>query len=206
MTREQIQHEGDRPLPCAAQEAFRCRPDALSDDEKTILSAIALQKGEAEAAEIFRESPEHLRDYTTLKGVNSYAALGRYYLANETTVPEELYEYMDLGALGCRYEDEHPGVFIGNDYVQYPTAEQKPSMEMQIKELRATILAESKEHAEADRRIRDAAGMLENAVPHITEWDETAIRQLVAQVKVLSKNEISVMLKSGIEIRQSITN
>ena len=75
-----------------------------------------------------------------------------------------------------------------------------------LKELRATILAESREHAEADRRIRDAAGMLENAVPHITEWDETAIRQLVAQVKVLSKNEISVTLKSGIEIRQSISN
>ena len=91
MTREHIQYEGDRPLPCAAQEAFRCRPDAMSDDEKTILSAIVLQKGEAEAAEIFRESPEHLRDYTILKGVNSYAALGRYYLANETTVPEELY-------------------------------------------------------------------------------------------------------------------
>ena len=75
-----------------------------------------------------------------------------------------------------------------------------------LKELRATILAESKEHAEADRRIRDAAGMLENAVPHIAEWDESAIRQLVAQVKVLSKNEICVTLKSGIEIRQSISD
>ena len=75
-----------------------------------------------------------------------------------------------------------------------------------LKELRATILAESKEHAEADRRIRDAAGMLENAVPHITEWDESAVRQLVAQVKVLSKNEISVTLKSGIEIRQGISD
>ena len=48
--------------------------------------------------------------------------------------------------------------------------------------------------------------MLKNAVPHIAEWDESAVRQLVAQVKVLSKNEISVMLKSGIEIRQSIAN
>lgn len=75
-----------------------------------------------------------------------------------------------------------------------------------LKELRASILAENKEHAEADRRIRDAAGMLENAVPHIAEWDESAVRQLVAQVKVLSKNEISVTLKSGIEIRQSISN
>ena len=92
MTREHIQREDDRPLSCAAREAFRCRPDALSDDEKTILSAIVLQKGEAEA----------------------------------------LYEYMHLGALGCRYEDEHPGVFIGSDYVQYPAAEQKQSMEMQV--------------------------------------------------------------------------
>ena len=75
-----------------------------------------------------------------------------------------------------------------------------------LKELRAFILTESREHAEADRRIRDAAGMLENAVPHIAEWDESAVRQLVAQVKVLSKNEISVTLKSGIEIRQSIAN
>ena len=75
-----------------------------------------------------------------------------------------------------------------------------------LKELRTSILAENKEHAEADRRISDAAGILENAVPHIAEWDESAIRQLVAQVKVLSKNEISVTLKSGIEIRQSISN
>ena len=131
MTREQIQQEGDRPLPCAAREAFRCRPDALSDDEKTILSAVVLQKGEAKAGEIFANSPEQLRDYTILKGVNSYAALGRYYLANETAVPEELYEYMDLDALGCRYEDEHPGVFIGSDYVCYPAEEQNLTMEMQ---------------------------------------------------------------------------
>ena len=130
MTREQIQYEGDRPLPCAAQEAFRCRPNALSDDEKTILSAIVLQKGEAEAGQILANSPEQLSDYTILKGVNSYAALGRYYLANETTVPEELYEYMDLGALGCRYEDEHPGVFIGNDYVRYPPQKQEMVMKM----------------------------------------------------------------------------
>ena len=131
MNKEYIQHEGDRPLPCAAREAFRCRPNALSDDEKTILSAIVLQKGEAEAGEILANSPEQLNDYTILKGVNSYAALGRYYLANETTVPEELYEYMDLDALGCRYEDEHPGVFIGSDYVRYPP--QKQEMELKMK-------------------------------------------------------------------------
>ena len=55
-----------------------------------------------------------------------------------------------------------------------------------------------------DRRLAELEEqfqrLLENAVPHIAEWGETAIRQLVAQVKVLSKSEISVMLKSGIEI------
>ena len=38
---------------------------------------------------------------------------------------------MDLGALGCRYEDEHPGMFIGSDYVCYPAEEQGLTMEMQ---------------------------------------------------------------------------
>ena len=135
MNNKQLQNENEISLPCTSQEQFdvsQCGPCILSDEEKIILSAMVLQKGEAEAAEIFRESPEHLCDYTILKGVNSYAALGRYYLAHETSVPEELYEYMDLGALGCRYEDEHPGVFIGSDYVQYPSVEQRASMEMQM--------------------------------------------------------------------------
>ena len=69
-----------------------------------------------------------------------------------------------------------------------------------LKERRSGILADNKEQAKANQRIMDAAQTLENASPHITEWDESAVRQLVAQVKVLSKNEISVMLKSGIEI------
>ena len=133
MNMKQFQNEND--LSCTSRGGFDappCEPCVLSDEEKTILSAIVMQKGEAEAGEIIVNSPERLRDYTILKGINSYAALGRYYLAHETSVPEELYDYMDLGALGCRYEDEHPGVFIGSDYVQYPSVEQRASMEMQM--------------------------------------------------------------------------
>ena len=77
MTREQFQEKYKLSLPLKTRkefEAARRRMGALTKDEKAILSAIVLQKGEAEAAEIFRESPEHLRDYTILKGVNSYAA------------------------------------------------------------------------------------------------------------------------------------
>ena len=76
--------------------------------------------------------------------------------------------------------------------------------QISLKELRVSILAENKEHAEANRCIKNAAEVLESASPHITEWDETAIRQLVTQVKVLSKDEISVTLKGGVEIHQSI--
>lgn len=134
MTREQFQEKYKLSLPLKTRKEFetaRRRMGALTKDEKAILSAIVLQKGEAEAGEILANSPEQLSDYTILNGVNNYAALGRYYLANETTVPEELHEYMDLGALGCRYEDEHPGVFIGSDYVQYPP--QRQEMEMKMK-------------------------------------------------------------------------
>ena len=134
MNKEEFAKKYRLSLPLTTREeveAVRRRAGVLSEDEKTILSAIVLQRGEAEAAEIFTNSPERLRDYSILKGVNSYAALGRYYLTHETPVPEELYDYMDLNALGSRYEDEHPGVFIGSGYVQYPQEESKPSMTMQ---------------------------------------------------------------------------
>lgn len=73
-----------------------------------------------------------------------------------------------------------------------------------LKEKRSGILADNKEQAKANQRIMDAAQTLENASPHITEWDESAVRQLVETVKVLSKDEIAVTLKGGIEIPQKI--
>ena len=75
-----------------------------------------------------------------------------------------------------------------------------------FKELRATILAENKEHAEADRVSGMPRGCWKTLYPTSRNGTRRAIRQLVAQVKVLSKSEISVTLKSGIEIRQSISN
>ena len=73
-----------------------------------------------------------------------------------------------------------------------------------LKERRSGILADNSEQAKANQRIMDAAQTLENASLHITEWDESAVRQLVETVKVLSKDEIAVTLKVGIEICQKI--
>ena len=73
-----------------------------------------------------------------------------------------------------------------------------------LKEKRSGILADNNEQAKANQRIRDAAQTLENVSPHIAEWDESAVRQLVEIVKVLSKDVIAVTLKGGIEIQQKI--
>ena len=73
-----------------------------------------------------------------------------------------------------------------------------------LKERRSGILANNNEQAKANQRIMDAAQTLENASPYITEWDESAVRQLVETVKILSKDEVAVTLKGGIEICQKI--
>lgn len=75
-----------------------------------------------------------------------------------------------------------------------------------LKEKRADILEKNKSCATANQRIKDAAQIMENASPQIAEWDEFAIRQLVESVKVISKDEIMVTMKGGIEIRQRLTN
>ena len=114
---------------CLTADAVRHRIGTLTADEETILAAIVLRYA-PESTEQTMELLDHVSDYTILKGVNCYESLGRYYLAHETSVPEELYEYMNLDALGCRYEDEHPGVFVGNAYVQYPSQTQTMGMKM----------------------------------------------------------------------------
>ena len=52
--------------------------------------------------------------------------------------------------------------------------------------------------------MRQAEQALAAAAPTITEWNETAIRQLVERVTVLSADEVLVQLKSGAEIRQRL--
>ena len=73
-----------------------------------------------------------------------------------------------------------------------------------LKEKRSVILANNNEQTKANQRIMDAAQTLENASLHITEWDESAVRQLVETVKILSKDEVAVTLKGGIEICQKL--
>ena len=75
---------------------------------------------------------------------------------------------------------------------------------------------EATRQAEARRQLRvaaycrvstkeeDQANSYEVQKEYITEWDESAVRQLVETVKILSKDEVAVTLKGGIEICQKI--
>ena len=65
----------------------------------------------------------------------------------------------------------------------------------QFSELRET-------NAQAVRRIEDAAAAMAQASPHISEWDEALIRQLVDTVKVNSAEKIKVFLRGGIQVEQ----
>ena len=93
-------------------------------------------------------------------------------------------------------------------------AEDKDACNAQFAEILAeqTALKKQKEailqsSADADRvctRMRQAEQALAAAAPTITEWNETAIRQLVERVTVLSADELLVRLKGGKEVRQRL--
>ena len=72
-----------------------------------------------------------------------------------------------------------------------------------LKEKRKNIEVK-RDGSEPDHRIKQALDYMEEHSPAITEWDETAIRQLVDWVRILSSEEILVCLHGGLEVRQRI--
>ena len=69
----------------------------------------------------------------------------------------------------------------------------------ELKAKRAELERQQAENAELTSHMELAADSLEKAGTAITEWDEYQIRALVESVRILSKDEILVRLKSGIE-------
>lgn len=73
-----------------------------------------------------------------------------------------------------------------------------------LKKQKETILQSSTDADRVCARMRQAEQALVSAAPTIAEWDETAIRQLVERVTVLSADEVLVRLKGGAEIKQRL--
>lgn len=115
-------------LPGRANEAewLKNRLEVLSVREEIILSA-ALQRQPPETA---ADTINHILSipyHEVCADTGSYAALGEFFLEhdNTTKLPPEALAFIDKDALGQQYENLHPGLFIGNCYVEYPSAKTK---------------------------------------------------------------------------------
>lgn len=119
-------------LPCTSQAEVNLLSDrmaGMTEQDETILSAM-IERNDPRTAERVLELMDDMKNCEVLAGVGSYKALGEYCVAQENNVPRELYEYLDLEALGKHYQEEYPGTFVGNDYVQFPQPSQGMEMKM----------------------------------------------------------------------------
>ena len=73
-----------------------------------------------------------------------------------------------------------------------------------LKEKRAYLEKQRQDNAQIVQRIEDAAATMEQTSVNISEWDEALIRQLVDTVKVQSAEKITVFLRGGVQIEQSM--
>ncbi|MPM14300.1 hypothetical protein SDC9_60662 [bioreactor metagenome] len=107
-------------LPSTPQEMMwlRERMETLSVKESLILSAALMGKPACDARDVINIF-QTMSDYEVCYPAGSYEALGRFCLRYDAQLPQELGDYIDLEQLGKNYEDEHPGAFIGNCYVEY---------------------------------------------------------------------------------------
>ena len=74
-----------------------------------------------------------------------------------------------------------------------------------LKEQRTRLEAQRRSSAASAKRMDMAASLLMEALPELTEWNESTIRQLVDTVRVVSAEQIVVYLQDGTEITQNIT-
>lgn len=135
------------PLTNAEREWLTDRLETLSVKESYQLSAAIMRSGRLQElvgknrdelqATVLQMKPDvaveainclmTLHDYEVCHPAGSYEALGRFFLQYESGVPREALPFVDLDQLGRRYEDLHPGLFIGGSYVIYPAKEpEKP--------------------------------------------------------------------------------
>ncbi len=100
------------------------------------LETLSVREGYILAAATARDPPENtgeavrclhsLDDYGICFPAASYEELGAACLPRDGHVPDNALPYVDLHRLGKQYGDQHPGLFIGACYVQYPNQSAAP--------------------------------------------------------------------------------
>lgn len=101
------------------------RLSTLSAKESIILAA-ARQRNPPETALDAINLLAGLRDYEICFPAHGYEELGRFYLTDANlNFPELVLAHTDMEALGVAFEDAHPGLFVGDCYIMYPTEPQQ---------------------------------------------------------------------------------
>ena len=102
------------------------RLETLSVREGIVLSAAVLRTAPEDMAQAVN-CLQSLDDYDVRLDAGSYAALGEAELHRKTTLPDSAMPFVDLAAMGRQYEIEHPGLFVGDCYVEYPEKNPQPA-------------------------------------------------------------------------------
>ena len=119
MSREELANLPGRP---EEQGWLRERLEVLTVREGIALEA-ALQRGAPADARDAVNLLANLDEYEVVGGIQSYEDLGLYDLEENDTKLLALRDYIDLDKLGRRYEEQHPGLFVGGCYVIFPERE-----------------------------------------------------------------------------------
>ena len=92
-----------------------------------------------------------------------------------------------------------------NGFMKYTADFQRITNEIaELKDRKSYVLEQQQNDSAANKRIRDAMGLLNGHSAEITEWDENIIRQLVDSVKVLSADRVRICLRGGIELERTV--
>ena len=126
--------KGDDMMERSYDETILCLPGTAEEKQWLAehLEVLSVRERTILSAAMAREPPQDmagavncllsLDEYEVRGHVGSYTALGEFSLF-EQCVPQDQQAYFDLTALGYAYEDQHPGLFIGNCYVEYPASQ-----------------------------------------------------------------------------------
>lgn len=98
-------------------------------------------------------------------------------------------------------------VSAGPDCLDYDEEIQRVNIaktSLMAKKAEAELEREGRTVAAFDRRMEDIASELEQTAGTITEFDEVTVRQLVSNIKVVSKDTLLICFKDGTEIPQTI--
>lgn len=119
---EEYAHLASLPGTRREQDWLRERLETLSVWEGTALAALVHQP--PDTAEDAVNCLLSLQGCSTYLNSGDYAELGERALrALAGNDPDELLPHADLDALGMWFEEQHPGVFVGDCYIAYPTGE-----------------------------------------------------------------------------------